>query len=269
MNKNNLSRHIDPSIKELIRAEAGFACVICGTCPYDYEHIEPEFKDAHSHDPTKMTLLCPTCHRKVSNKVFSKDLVWHAKAKPWAIEHGHTKYGLDFSGETIIFIIGDTVFENPRMPLTIKGRPILSAKYSKIESSIIISGQFYDSEGQMLGEIIENEWRGYISNVDIETKSNSVTIKRAGNIVFEYELYPPHKLRITEMNMTINENNASIMNTPNGKYFLLRGNPKEKNCVFFQFDPHLYVKGVDKIDLSDLLRIHLKHGEKIMFSKLK
>jgi len=36
MNKNNLSRHIDPSIKELIRAEAGFACVICGTCPYDY-----------------------------------------------------------------------------------------------------------------------------------------------------------------------------------------------------------------------------------------
>jgi hypothetical protein len=106
-NIHNLSRTIPQRIKDQIRRESGYACVVCGSCPYHYEHIQPEFKDASSHDPEKMTLLCPLCHQKVTNKVFSKDLVWQAKKEPWAIKNGHTKYGLDFFGDEFKFVLGN------------------------------------------------------------------------------------------------------------------------------------------------------------------
>ena len=49
-NKLNLSRAIPVEVKKQVRRDSGYACVICGTCPYVYEHIEPEFKDAKIHD---------------------------------------------------------------------------------------------------------------------------------------------------------------------------------------------------------------------------
>ena len=49
-NKLNLSRAIAVEVKKQVRRDSGYACVICGTCPYVYEHIEPEFKDPKIHD---------------------------------------------------------------------------------------------------------------------------------------------------------------------------------------------------------------------------
>lgn len=164
MNKNKygLSRSIPDSIKEQILRDAGFGCVICGQCPYEYEHIDPRFCDAKKHDPNRMTLLCGICHSKVTKGVFSKDKVFTAKRNPWCVENGHTCMGLDFTGEDIIFQIGDTVFINSQMPLTVSGKPILSAYYSEKQKSIIVNGYFYDNKGEKVGLIVNNEAFGVI-----------------------------------------------------------------------------------------------------------
>lgn len=65
-NRFGLGRYIPPEIRRLLRKEAGYGCVICGNIIIEYEHIEPEFKDALEHDPNKMTILCPGCHANVT-----------------------------------------------------------------------------------------------------------------------------------------------------------------------------------------------------------
>lgn len=53
---------IPASIKREIRQRCGFGCVICGCPVFDYEHIEGI--GATGHNPSHMTLLCPTHHRE-------------------------------------------------------------------------------------------------------------------------------------------------------------------------------------------------------------
>lgn len=72
INKHGLKRYIEADIRRKIRHDAGYGCVICGNIFVDYEHIEPEFKDAKKHDPEKMTLLCKGCHDDVTDTRISK-----------------------------------------------------------------------------------------------------------------------------------------------------------------------------------------------------
>lgn len=63
-NKHGLSRTIPDKIKEQVRKNSGFGCVICGVGIIEYEHVNPEFKDCTEHNSENITLLCPTCHSK-------------------------------------------------------------------------------------------------------------------------------------------------------------------------------------------------------------
>ena len=91
INKHGLSRNIPPSIKREIRVAAGFGCVMCGSIIYEYEHIEPTFKDAKEHGPHKMTLLCSLHHDKVSKKIISKKKIWEDKNNPTPKKTGKVK----------------------------------------------------------------------------------------------------------------------------------------------------------------------------------
>ena len=63
-NKHGLPRTIPESIKRKVRQRCGFGCVICGIGLYEYEHFAPEYKDAKSHAPEGITLLCPNHHAR-------------------------------------------------------------------------------------------------------------------------------------------------------------------------------------------------------------
>ncbi|MFV8448988.1 hypothetical protein ACNO65_02795, partial [Vibrio campbellii] len=97
-NKFGLKRYIPQDIKQQIRKEAGYGCVICGSMFCDYEHIEPEFNNAHEHNPDHMTLLCGLCHHHVTGRRKSKKTVWRAKEKPFALTHGHVREHLEPEG---------------------------------------------------------------------------------------------------------------------------------------------------------------------------
>src|SRR5688500_17481791 len=96
-NKHGLTRSVPPATKAQIRKAAGFGCVICGVVIAHYEHIEPEWHDAREHDPDRMTLLCASCHDRVTRRMWSKERVWNAKANPITFREGKCRESLDLA----------------------------------------------------------------------------------------------------------------------------------------------------------------------------
>jgi hypothetical protein len=70
-----LSRAIPPEVARKVRRRSKFGCVICRGAIYQYEHIDPEFKDATAHDPSHICLLCGGRHDRVTRGRISKATV--------------------------------------------------------------------------------------------------------------------------------------------------------------------------------------------------
>lgn len=100
-NIHGLNRDPSPNVKYAIRKDDFFGCVHCGLGIYEYEHIDPEFKDAEKHDPKKMALLCPTEHAKVTRQFTSKETVWKWKKDPWSKRHGHCHDKFDITNDKL------------------------------------------------------------------------------------------------------------------------------------------------------------------------
>lgn len=74
-NKHGLPRDIPDPIKREIRQRSKFGCVICRAGIFDYEHIDPEYSDAKTHNPDDICCICTACHAKVTRSHFSKAYV--------------------------------------------------------------------------------------------------------------------------------------------------------------------------------------------------
>lgn len=72
-----------------------------------YEHIDPAFKDALTHDPSKITLLCGGCHDKVTRKVWSKEKVAKANDNPLSRLRGYASEQIDIGASHPVISIGN------------------------------------------------------------------------------------------------------------------------------------------------------------------
>jgi hypothetical protein len=112
-NRHGLSRRIPDPIARQLRQECGFGCVVCGSAIFDYEHVDPEFKDAEEHDPTKMALLCGSCHDKVTRRQWSKDKIKEARANPICLESGFSSEWFDYGTEAPTIVVGGATIYSP------------------------------------------------------------------------------------------------------------------------------------------------------------
>ena len=125
-NKHGLGRNIPKSIKQKIRQDAGFGCVICGLAICTYEHIEPEFHSAKKHDPSRMTYLCHQCAGKHTRKQLSKETIWAAKSNPKALTVGYSFEKFDIGTSSPTITLGPLRISNCASVITINGKSILS-----------------------------------------------------------------------------------------------------------------------------------------------
>ena len=145
INTHGLSRDIPKDVKRQVRQECGFGCVICGLAIATYEHIDPPFKDAREHDPSKIAYLCGGCHDRVTRGVWSKQKVMQARLDPWCIRHHRCHDSFDISVPQPVIWLGPNEIININKILRIDDHVILAidppeqpgAPYS-------ISGEFYD-----------------------------------------------------------------------------------------------------------------------------
>jgi hypothetical protein len=177
-NKYGLSRDIPSSVKRQVRQQCGFGCVICGLGIVQYEHVEPEFKDAKEHRADSIALLCPQCHAKITTKMWSKSRVKLAMRMPKCKQEGFAREFFDFVNESPVLVFGGVRLSNCEIPIEVAGYPLFSIKApDNTGEPFLLSGTFTDSNGDTSLTIIDNEWRASSSAWDVEVKGHSITIR--------------------------------------------------------------------------------------------
>ena len=177
INKHGLNRYVPEDIRQQIRKESGYGCVICGSMFCDYEHIDPEFNDAKSHDPACMTLLCEGCHGRVTGKRKSKRVVWKAKEEPFAIKHGFVKELLEPAIEETINL-GNSVIDTTQVAVEIYGKPILWFEQpSQPDEPILVNAIFYSNNSEPLAFINRNQFTAKIGGADIKSEGTTIEFR--------------------------------------------------------------------------------------------
>lgn len=259
-NRFDLPRTISAQIKREIRQRCGFGCVICGFSWYDYEHFNPEYKDAKEHNPDGMTLLCMQCNQKKRRGVLSTETVINANKNPKCLQKGYSFEQLDLVSNDLYISIGGTHYINCEKLIQINDIPILSLNKSEENETLSISGVFYNSKGIKSLIIKENEWQALVDNWDVECIGNKITIRDdLGNISLMIRIEAPLKLIIERINMRYKKillkGDGSVLkiSMDNGKRWNSLANVSMSNC---KVGIHLAYK-VENIPLSSYLSTFL------------
>ena len=203
INKFGLGRTIPSAVRREVRQRCGFGCVICGLSLYDYEHFDPDFKDAKKHDPKGITLLCMQCNQKRNRKVLSVKSVSKANEEPKSLQQGFSNEAFDFGSDPIEVVFAGVTFKNCDHLIRVAGIPILSINSPEEEHEPFrLSGRFCDDAGAATLKIEDNVWSVGADNWDVECEGPRITIRKGpGDIVLVLRSEPPEKLVVERLNM--------------------------------------------------------------------
>lgn len=215
-NRFGLSRYIPEDVRREIRQRCGFGCVICGTAFYDYEHFKPDFKDAITHDPNGMTLLCSQCNQKRARGRLSAETVARANDNPKCLENGFSSELFDFWDKPITVYFAGVEFYDCKNIIVVNDYPILSiSPPSAPGRPILLSGTFTNENGREVISIVENAFSLNVENWDVECEGPTITVRSASRkISLVILLSPPSAIEIERIEMLFH-----------GVYF--RGNRKK------------------------------------------
>ncbi|WP_284090497.1 HNH endonuclease [Acinetobacter pittii] len=188
-NIHGLARSIPSEIKREVRQRDNFGCILCAFPIVQYEHVDPLFCDAKEHLASGITLLCPTCHAKVTNGFISKELIKEAMKNPMAEKIGKVSDTLLFTKEHPTVKIGGATFEKCNIILEFLRKEIFSVTYEN--DHYFINAKFWDSNGKHNLAIVNNEWQVETENVwDLEVVGNTVTVRekyKKPTLIFSFE----------------------------------------------------------------------------------
>jgi hypothetical protein len=243
-NKYGLARDIPDPIKRTVRQACRFGCVICGSSIVEYEHVDPEFKDAKEHDPQCITLLCPQCHSKVTTGIWSKEKVKAAMQDPWCKKEGYAYESFDI-GETFPTIVfGGMTFVNCTIPIQVKDLPLIQIKRpEEVGAPFRLTAYFYNTLRALTLSIIDNEWYAYDTNWDVEVSGRTITVRdEPGQFSLRVVAEPPERLIIDRLDMIVHHTHfigtekTLILHALKGGYSVFEGSGATNCHIGFQID---------------------------------
>lgn len=200
-NSHGLSRYVEAEKRRQLRQEARFGCVKCGYAFSEYEHIDPEFKDATEHDVTKMAFLCKRCHGDVTAGRASKESIWKAKADPFCRRWGKPGCGILEFG-SLNSSLGSLMFCECNVILRILGDDMLSIDAPEQDGGPIrVNAKLYDGSRLSL-QIEDNAIAINDANWDVEVVGDVLTVRRSvGEPSLVYRFLPRSGIRVERLNM--------------------------------------------------------------------
>jgi len=209
VNQHGLSRTIPEIIKRQIRRNSSFGCVTCRCGIYQYEHIDPEFKDAKKHCAEDIACLCALCHDRVTRGMMSKYTVRNAyeKIKKEVVKgiFSNPTGPLDLNVEWPSIQIGN-LFYGPGLKTLIRhhGSDIIRFEPGSKEEPGQLFADIYDSKGDLSLKIIGNEWVGPPDKFDFRVEGKSLKIwEKSRDISLHLELQPPGRIVVQHLDMRI------------------------------------------------------------------
>jgi hypothetical protein len=202
-NKYGLSRDIPRNIRRIVRQRCGFGCIICGNAVVQYEHVDPPFADATTHDPDKIALLCGGCHDKVTRQILSKETVLQHLANPKALEKGYSREAFDITSSTPMIEFCGTKFHGVKTIVAMMGVEILSVNPPECPGAPMqISALFCDQQGSEVLRIVSNEWFSSATTWDVEVTGPRIVVRRAPkDIALVLHAKPPETIVIEQIAM--------------------------------------------------------------------
>ncbi len=205
-NQHGLSRAIPAALKLAVRQACGFGCVKCGNAVYQYEHFDPPFEDAKSHDPDGIALLCAGCHDPKTRGFYSAEAIAKARRDPFCLKNGSagSKFRLEVGTEEQFRVrIGRTVFAGVETIIKIDDQNILAIRPPQAPGEPPrISAHLFDRKGNQAASIEDNEWLGSAKTFDIETVGGRFKLRsgpRQLDLVLRVE--PPYGVAIEKIKL--------------------------------------------------------------------
>lgn len=250
-NRFGLSRKIPTDIQREIRQRSKFGCVICRGAVTEYEHINPEFKDAKEHDPARMCCLCDACHGKVTRRIYSKEYV---AQKYTEIQHcPNVKPAQDFfdfhTGEAALLFGGLKGLSAPTYVFSVYGQPVFQVLSRPKANEGAIYARFTDKEGQDVLRIDGNQWLAFTDAWDVQVKGPRITVRTHDELVaLRLRVEPPGGIAIEHLDMRYGP--AHLMAT---EYAILIGKYVDQNvCAWMTAS----VEITQSIDSSAFVSVH-------------
>jgi hypothetical protein len=207
LNKFGLSRNIPAPVRRTIRQQCGFGCVICANPICDYEHIDPEFKDARDHLPSKMCLLCGSCHGDVNRGITPKSEVKKRRGNPEAFNLKAVSRKFWINTQEVKVKFGGATFIDPKNVLNINGTEILSIQPPEdFNGPPRISGQFFSTTGARILTLDNNIYTAPVDIWDIESKGSSLIFREARRkIVLSIKIVNGESIEVSRVSMAIGD----------------------------------------------------------------
>jgi hypothetical protein len=204
-NKYGLSRHIPADTKRLVRQACGYGCIICGAAIIEYEHIDPPFPEAKTHNPYNIGLLCPQCHAKVTRGFLSKQTAKEARLNPFCKQKGYANEFFDIGCNHPKLIFAGSTITRTSIPVMVEGVALIRIDRAEEEGGPFrLSGNFYNSQGALSLEIVENEWRARLANWDVEAVGGVITIRdNPRHISLQLRAVLPDGLEVERLDMFV------------------------------------------------------------------
>lgn len=183
-NRYGISREIKQSVKDAVRRECGYGCVICGNMIVQIDHFDPEFSELRrEHEASGLTLLCPNCHerKKGNSPELTNAMISEYRKNPYARMKGK---GAEYSNLFLRpgpkhFRVSDFRFEGKEICITTAGRKLLSiSPPSDSDLPMQIDLQIYALSGKRILEIENNCLRALgDGEVDIEVVQSKAQLE--------------------------------------------------------------------------------------------
>lgn len=202
-NQYGLDRNIPEQVKRIVRQRDGFGCVVCGKAIYEYDHFDPEFADAKSHNSDGIVLLCASCHSKKTRKFLSRETIAAACNNPKCKQQGFAFEEFDLGIDPPKIVLGQLTIQNCRTIIQIENEEIFAVR-PPIASGLPfrISARLTDENGNETLKIIDNEWQSSTENWDVVTGGGRITIKNSDNkIILQLRSLPPNKLLVEHLDL--------------------------------------------------------------------
>jgi len=145
-NRFGLSRYIPASVRKQVRRRCKFGCVVCGSAVVTYEHMEPPYSDAKSHDPNQITLLCGHHPLESSKGLLSKERIEECNKRPKGAERGFVDAVFDLGGAIpSVFLATNALALGPGQVFSINDLPVLKIGFPERKSrKWLLSAIFYE-----------------------------------------------------------------------------------------------------------------------------
>lgn len=208
-NKFGLSRHIPENVKIEVRRRSKFGCVICRSLVYEYEHFDPEYKDATEHTADGICLLCSSCHSDTPHRLTKQAirLAYERVQTQDDVQPPFYKYKIR---DGVNFELGAAVFKDLGPSFDViryDDEPILNVSY--VEDRIFggyrpsISGRICDLKSEEIARFEDNEITIRGQGVDVTFVSNRLTVKQRGMEILQIRIEPDATFTIDRLMMRV------------------------------------------------------------------